>query len=317
MGAVLRELACVAPTSLAVLVLGPTGCGKELAARAIHRLSGRCGPLVPVNCSALAEGMLESELFGHAKGAFTGAARDRRGAVEAAAGGTLFLDEVADLSPRVQSMFLRVLQEKEVRRVGEDSFRKVDVRFLAATHRPLAELARCGAFRRDLLFRLEGAELRLPGLEARRHEFAYLVPRLVAQVAQEAGLAEPPLAAGLANHLAGRPWPGNFRQLRHNLERALWRRGPSASEPLSPAHFSDLPGDPPGDGTWAEATSHFQRELLLRTLRSHGFHITASARALGLARPALYAAARRLGVDLGEERARAAADLDLAPGNCR
>jgi len=303
MGAFLRELRAVAPTNLAVLVLGPTGCGKELAARAIHRLSGRCGPLVPVNCSALAEGTLESELFGHVRGAFTGAARDRMGAVEAAAGGTLFLDEVADLSPRVQSMFLRVLQEKEVRRVGAERLLRVDVRFLAATHRPMEELARSGAFRRDLLFRLAGAELRLPGLDARRHEFGYLVPRLVVQVAAEAGLPAPDVAPALPGFLAERPWPGNFRQLRHTLARALWRREAAGAGPLAPEHLADLVAEPAPTGAWAEATRQFQRDLLLLTLRRHRFQVAEAARELGLARPALYAAARRLGVDLAVERA--------------
>jgi len=154
MGAVLRDLARVAPSRLPILILGPTGCGKELAARELHRLSGREGPLVPVNCAAFSESLMESEVFGHVRGAFTGALRDRTGAIEAAEGGTLFLDEVADLSPRLQSLFLRVLQEREVRRVGGEGARRVDVRFVAATHRPLEALAAAGAFRWDLLFRL-------------------------------------------------------------------------------------------------------------------------------------------------------------------
>lgn len=132
-----------------------------------------------------AETLLESELFGHAKGAYTGADRERRGALESAEGGTLFLDEVADLSPRLQSLFLRVLQEKEVRRVGSDRIHRVDARFLAATHRPLEQLAASGLFRKDLLFRLKGTVLILPSLRDRRHEFPYLVPRLVSLVARD------------------------------------------------------------------------------------------------------------------------------------
>ena len=302
MASALAELARVAPSRLTLLLLGPSGCGKELAAREAHRLSGRSGPLVAVNCSAFAESLMESELFGHVKGAFTGAARDRRGAIECAQGGTLFLDEVADLSPRLQSLFLRVLQEREVRRVGAEHGQRVDVRYLAATHRSLDALAAAGRFRQDLLYRLEGAVLTLPGLAERRHEFPYLVPRLVAQVAGETGQPVPALQPGLAEALAGPAWPGNFRQLLHALERALLRCGPG---PLEARHFPELAAGPGRTAAWADATRDFQRRLLLDTLRRHRFQVTAAARALGLARPALYAAARRLGLDLGQERERA------------
>ena len=301
MASVLRELARVAGSRLSVLLSGPTGSGKEMAARELHRISGRAGPLVPVNCSAFAESLLESELFGHVKGAYTGALRDRRGAVESAEGGTLFLDEVADLSPRLQALLLRVLQEREVKRLGAERPRLVDVRFLAATHRPLEALAEAGAFRHDLLYRLQGAVVTLPALCERRHEFPYLVPRLVAQVARETGRPAPALQPGLAQALAGLPWPGNFRELLHALERALLRCGPG---PLEAAHFPELAAPPAAPRTWAEATRDFQRRLLLETLRRHRFQVAETARALGLARPALYAAARRLGLDLARERGR-------------
>lgn len=294
MATVLRELAQVAPTRLTVLLEGPTGSGKEVAARDLHRLSGRRGPLVCVNCAAFAPGTAESELFGHARGAFTGAHRDRAGAVASAEGGTLFLDEVADLEPRLQAALLRVLQEREVRPLGSDRARTVDVRFVAAANRSLEAMAGPGGFREDLLHRLRGAALRLPPLEDRRHEFPYLVPRLAAAVAERAGLEAPPLEPALPPFLAARPWPGNFRQLRNALERALWRRGP---EPLGPRHFG-LPAPGPPPGTWKEATRTFQRELLARTLERHGHRAAEAARALGLSRPALYAAARRLGLDL-------------------
>jgi two-component system response regulator GlrR len=306
MASVLQELARVAGSRLPVLLCGPSGSGKELAARELHRLSGRGGPLVPVNCSAFAESLMESELFGHVKGAYTGALRDRKGAVESAQGGTLFLDEVADLSPRLQSMFLRVLQEREVKRVGAERSQRVDVRFLAASHRPLDALAAAGAFRQDLLYRLQGAVLTLPGLAERRHEFPYLVPRLVARVAEESGHPAPPVQAGLAQALARLPWPGNFRQLLHAIERAMLRCGEG---PLEAGHFPELRQAPAPQRGWLEATREFQRRLLVETLRRCGFQVAEAARELGLARPALYATARRLGLDLAAERDRGAKEM--------
>ncbi len=299
MASLLRELDRVATSELPVLILGPTGSGKELAARELHQRSGRSGPLVAVNCSAFAEGLLESELFGHTKGAFTGADRDRRGAIEAARGGTLFLDEVADLSPRLQSLLLRVLQEREIRRVGSDHAVKVDVRFAAATHRPMEDLAAAGAFRRDLLFRLQGAVLRLPQLSARRHEFPYLVPRLVVRAAASAKRPVPALAPGLPEALARLPWPGNVRELLHALERAILR---CEGGVLKPSHLPELEAPTAQARTWDDATRAFQRRLLLEALQASGFRVAEAAQTLGLARPALYAVAKRLGVDLVAER---------------
>ncbi len=299
MASVLRELDRVADSDLPVLILGPTGTGKELAATEVHRRSGRSGPLVAVNCSAFAEGLLESELFGHLKGAFTGAHQDRRGAIEMARGGTLFLDEVADLSPRIQSMLLRVLQEREIRRVGSDHTVKVDVRFLAATHRSLEELAAAGSFRRDLLFRLQGAVLHLPALSDRRQEFSYLLPRLAIRAAQAAKRPIPALAPGLPQALARLPWPGNVRELIHALERAILRCEDGI---LKPRHFPELETPALQARTWDDATRTFQRRLLLDTLQACHFRVADAAEILGLARPALYATARRLGVDLVVER---------------
>jgi len=307
MASVLRELERAAPTPLPVLILGPTGSGKELAAQELHRRSGRSGPLVPVNCSAFVETLMESELFGHVRGAFTGADRDRRGSIEAAEGGTLFLDEVADLSPRLQSLFLRVLQEHEVRRVGSDRAVRVDVRFVAATHKNLEALAVDGLFRRDLLYRLEGATLRLPSLRERRHEFPYLVPRLLVRAAEGLGRSVPDLAPGLAQALGRLPWEGNFRELRHALDRALLRCGEG---PLTPDHFPELQRPAAKARTWQEATHAFQRDFLLETLRRARFNAADAADQLGLARPALYTTAKRLGVDLAAERQRWEAEGD-------
>ncbi len=299
MASLLRELNEVAPSRLSVLLLGPTGSGKELAAQEVHARSGRKGPLVPVNCSAFASGVLESELFGHVKGAFTGAVRDKVGAIESARGGTLFLDEVADLDPRLQSMLLRVLQEREVRRVGSDRAIQVDVRFIAATHRDLDRLVHEGLFRKDLLFRLQGATLRLPSLDERRHELPWLLPRLVVRICREEQLPLPAIAQGLSQALARRSWPGNFRELRHVLQRALLR---AQGGTLNVGHFPELQTTDAPTQAWESATRAFQRKLLLDTLRAQEFQVAETARTLGLARPALYAAAKRLGVDLVAER---------------
>ncbi len=299
MATLLRELARVAPSELPVLILGPTGSGKELTALELHRRSGRHGELVAVNCSAFAESLMESELFGHVKGAFTGAATERKGAIESAQSGTLFLDEVADLSPRLQSLLLRVIQEREVRKVGSDKSVRVDVRFVSATHRPLEELAAAGAFRQDLLYRLQGTVLRLPSLRERGHEFPYLLPRLVSLLAQESKREAPDLAAGLPQSLAKLPWPGNVRELRHAIERALLR---CVQGPLKVEHFPELRQPEYQSRTWEESTREFQRRLLLETLRRFGFRAAEAAESLGLARPALYTAAKRLGIDLVAER---------------
>ncbi len=301
MATILQEAARVAPTTLPVLILGPSGTGKELMAREIHGWSGRTGHLVAVNCSAFAEGLLESELFGHVKGAFTGADRDRKGAIEMAEGGTLLLDEVADMSPRIQSMFLRVLQEHEVRRVGSERTQRVDVRFLAATHKGLDQLVATGAFRHDLLYRLQGAVLSMPSLTERRHELPRLLPRMLAEASRSLRRLPPAYAPQLAEALGRAPWPGNFRQLRHALERAILRCGPRT---LGPEHFPELDAVEPLSGTWESATATFQRNLLLATLNRHAWNVSEASQDLGLTRVALYAALKRLGVDLPGERHR-------------
>jgi two-component system C4-dicarboxylate transport response regulator DctD len=196
-------------------------------------------------------------------------------------------------------MLLRVLQEREIRRVGSDHAVKVDVRFIAATHRGLEELAAAGSFRRDLLFRLRGAVLLLPPLSERRHEFPFLLPRLTVRAAQAAKRPVPALAPGLPQALSRLPWPGNVRELLHALERAILR---CEDGTLKPRHFPELDAPVLQSRTWDEATHAFQRRFLLETLQASGFRIADAAQALGLARPALYATAKRLGVDLVAER---------------
>ena len=216
---VTEALAKVARTHATVLLLGESGTGKELAARALHRLSGRPGPFVAVNCAALSPSILESELFGHEKGAFTGANTQRRGRVELADGGTFFLDEIGELKSELQVKLLRLLQERTFERVGGNRTIEVDVRWVAATNADLVEMIRDGAFREDLYHRLAVFPLRLPPLRERREDIAPLARHLLAQIAAEMGRPPLTLSDAALRLLERGHWPGNVRQLRNVLER--------------------------------------------------------------------------------------------------
>ncbi|MDH5786562.1 MAG: sigma-54 dependent transcriptional regulator [Chromatiales bacterium] len=212
----------VAPTDTTVLILGESGTGKELVARALHdKSSRRDGPLITVNCAAIAENLIESELFGHEKGAFTGAVTSHRGLVEAAHGGTLFLDEVGELPAEVQARMLRVLQEGEIRPVGATQSRRVDLRLIAATHRDLPQMVSDGAFREDLYFRLHVMEVQLPPLRERGDDITTLAEELLQRSCQR--LNRPPLSfSGEAvEQMLHYPWPGNVRELENAIERAV------------------------------------------------------------------------------------------------
>lgn len=221
MEAFYQEIRQVAGSSATVLLTGETGTGKERAARAIHDLSARAaGPFVPVNCAALAEGVLESELFGHRRGAFTGAVADREGLIQSAEGGTLFLDEIGDVSPAVQKRLLRVLQEREVVPVGGSRATPVDVRLVAATHRDLPARVQDGSFREDLFFRINVFHIRLPPLRDRRGDVPLLVEHALGEAGSSGGASVSPLAM---RALLAHPWPGNVRQLLSALESARIR----------------------------------------------------------------------------------------------
>ncbi len=224
MRALLREAERVAPFDAPVLIEGETGSGKELLARFVHDRSARRGrPLVAVNCAAIPDELLEAEFFGHARGAFTGAAASRPGLVEAADGGALFLDEVGELSPRAQSLLLRVLQEREYRRVGEVRLRRSDFRLIAATHRHLGERAAAGEFRADLFYRLCVVRLELPPLRERRDELGAIAEALLARLARRFRVPPPRLSGEALATLAGREWPGNIRELESSLAGAILR----------------------------------------------------------------------------------------------
>ncbi|MBY0232669.1 MAG: sigma-54 dependent transcriptional regulator, partial [Gemmataceae bacterium] len=215
-------LGMLAPTDATVLILGETGCGKELAARALWQQSKRAGmPFIPVNCGALAEHLVESELFGHVKGAFTGADRDHKGIFEVANGGTVFLDEVGELPKNVQVKLLRFLEAKEIRRVGDSKPFVTDVRVVCATHRDLRQMIRDDQFREDLYFRINTFEARLPSLRERKADIADLARHLLARAArrtpeQVAGLLSPEVVRALEGH----DWPGNVRELANVMEHA-------------------------------------------------------------------------------------------------
>lgn len=211
----------VASVDSTVLIAGESGVGKERLARWIHQASRRRdGPFVAVNCGAFTDSLLESELFGHVRGAFTGAVTDRPGLFEAAQHGTLLLDEIGDVSPAVQVRLLRVLQEREVRRVGETRTRRVDVRVIAATHRDLPRAVREGTFRADLFYRLRVVELLIPPLRDRPAELAPLVRTLLPTIAARLGRPAPTCSPAAWAAILAYPWPGNIRELEHALERA-------------------------------------------------------------------------------------------------
>ena len=217
---VYKQVARAASTQVPVLITGETGTGKEQVARALHQRSGRAaGPFIPVDCAAIAESLMESELFGHAKGAFTGASGLRHGLFEEASGGTLFLDEIGDVGPRIQSQMLRVLQEGEIRRVGESTAIGVDVRVVTATNKDLSSLVKEGRFREDLLYRLDVVRLNLPPLRNRREDIPALVEHFASIHAR--GGVRPVIAREAITRLQQYSWPGNVRQLENVVARAL------------------------------------------------------------------------------------------------
>jgi len=220
--AVARQINLVAPTDSAVLILGESGTGKELVAREIHRRSKRSGrPLIKVNCAAVPRELYESEFFGHAKGAFTGALRDRVGRFELADGGTLFLDEVGEIPLELQAKLLRVLQEGELERVGEERTRRVNVRLVAATNRDLRAEAEAGRFRQDLYYRLSVFPVEVPALRKRKEDIPLLVEHFLETSSRNVGRTKPPLTLAAVQKLQQYDWPGNVRELQHVIERAV------------------------------------------------------------------------------------------------
>ncbi len=289
---VYKTVAQVAPTTASVLIVGESGTGKELVARAIHAKSPRATkPFVAVNCAALPESILESELFGHEKGAFTGAGASKRGLFEEAGGGTLFLDEVGDISPKMQVQLLRVLQEGEIRRVGGSDVVKVDVRVVAATNRDLKADVAAGRFREDLYFRLQVVTVRVPPLRERKQDVKILVPHFLAKHAERLKRPVPRVADEAMAALEAYGFPGNVRELSHLVERAmlLAREGVIT--------VSDLPKELSTNGKAAGGTSGLaddwptlavlDRRYIDRVLARTGGNKTRAAEVLGIDRRTL------------------------------
>jgi len=289
------QMARVSVSDAPVLILGETGTGKELAARAIHDASARAaGPFVIIDCAALSASLIEGELFGHARGAFTGALAARAGAFEAASGGTVFLDEIGELSPPMQPKLLRVLESATVKRLGESEHRRVDVRLIAATHRDLRRSVNAGAFREDLYFRIAVLPLLLPPLRARAAD----IPLLYRHFLRGRQTAEPVAERDLLQM----PWLGNVRELRNFVERAC-AMGAAAFEPR------EAP-DPGADGAAAAALSLEQpfkdfrerwidqgeREYVSKLLERHQRNVSAAAEAAGLDRTYIYRLIRKHGL---------------------
>jgi DNA-binding NtrC family response regulator len=310
---VYRAIARVAPTDVSVLILGPSGSGKELVARAIHDHSTRAKmPFVPVNCGALPENILESELFGNEKGAFTGADTARTGLFEAATGGTLFLDEISETRPSFQVNLLRAVQEQQIRRVGSHKYTAVDVRIVAASNRDLSKLMGSGQFREDLYYRLSVVEIKLPGLEERREDIPLLVQHFLKR-SNTKNKRTIKITDEAVKLLSQFHWPGNVRELENLVERlAIFctsgEIGVRDVEQERNVTVASNGGEASANGTAAplgdaaHTLEDMERQHIVKVLQEHAGNKSRAARALGIERKTLYQKARRLGIDLQVER---------------
>ncbi len=303
----LAQIERVAASETRVCILGETGTGKELVARAIHEKSPRHeNAFITLNCAAVPAELIESELFGHEKGSFTGAAGRHTGKFEQAEGGTLFLDEIGDMPVSMQAKLLRVLEEGEVERVGGEKPIKVNVRVIVATHRNLEELVKKNEFRRDLFHRIYVFPLILPPLRERPEDFPDLVTHFARQVAAQNAWKEKLFAPEAIAALRQYSWPGNVRELRNVVERlVLLATGDAITIddvklvlPGGESSASAGTAAETGQGTLLQRTEAFEREVLLAEIRRHNFHMTNVARALGLERSHLYKKCQQLGIDL-------------------
>ena len=299
---VYRAIARVAPTSAPVLIVGASGTGKELVARAIHQHSPRATkPFVPVNCGAFAENILESELFGHEKGAFTGAHVSRPGLFEAASGGTLFLDEISETKPAFQVNLLRAVQEQQVRRVGSNKFVQVDARIVAATNRDLTSLLQSGAFREDLYYRLSVVRIHVPPLEERTGDIPLLVQHFLT-LSNHRNHRNVQITADALGLLTRMQWPGNVRELENLIERLaiFCVSGEIGIADIERERDTQNPSAQQKTpiGAALSTLEEMERQHILRVLEEANGNKSRAARALGIERKTLYEKARRMGISL-------------------
>ncbi|MFQ3580853.1 MAG: sigma-54 dependent transcriptional regulator [Chloracidobacterium sp.] len=301
MRALRQQVALTGPTDGRVLIYGESGTGKELVALALHGASKRADrTFVAVNCAAVPEDLIESELFGHVKGAFTGATESRRGKFEQADGGTLFLDEVGDMSLRMQAKLLRALESGTIEPVGGQGARQVDVRVIAATNKRLDEAIERNQFRADLFYRLNVVPFQLPPLREHLEDIPVLVEHFTQQFSQRYGRPPLTLTADAYDKLRGHDWPGNVRELRNLIERLV------ITESASPVTAEHIPLEAPSNSIWAsfqfgslrEGSEAFERELVRRKLAEFDGNVTQAAEALGIDRSYLYRRIKALGISL-------------------
>jgi DNA-binding NtrC family response regulator len=294
----------VAACDVSVLVMGETGTGKELLARAVHRLSTRAaGPFVPFSCANLPEPLIDDELFGHEKGAFTGAICARRGRFEAADRGTVFLDEIADLAPGLQAKLLRVLQERSFERLGSNTPLATDVRVVCATHQNLEEMVQDGRFRMDLYFRLNVVQIRIPPLRERREDIPLLAQQFLGQYANQFGKQTRRVSQPAMRALEEYSWPGNVRELENVIQRAVVL---SEGQTIEIAHLPEKLYNgivlSQASSLYEEEVQEFKRRLLLRTLRACKGNRTETARLLGVTRGCLHRLINHLSIREQEDR---------------
>ncbi|MFH1176843.1 MAG: sigma-54 dependent transcriptional regulator [Acidobacteriota bacterium] len=294
-----RQILLAAPTDSRVLITGPNGSGKEVVAGLLHRHSRRAaGPFVALNCAAIPSELIESELFGHLKGAFTGAVEAKRGKFELADGGTLFLDEIGDMSLLTQAKVLRVLQESRFTRLGGAQEVRVDVRVIAATNMDLEQEIAAGRFRQDLFFRLNVIPLRVPPLSQRREDISLLVNEFIMDFARRSGLPAKRVSAEATSVMESYDWPGNVREIRNLAERLMIM---VSDDEIAPGHLQ-LGPSPPHAGAGAELVSlkeareRFERTYVDQVIRACGNNMSQAARVLGLERSHFYRKLRSLGV---------------------
>lgn len=305
-----EQIAAAAPTHSRVLVFGENGTGKELVARSIHRQSlRRQRPFVEVNCAAIPETLIETELFGHERGAFTGAVAQKRGKFDSADGGTLFLDEIGDMSLATQAKLLRVLQEQQFTRVGGNKLITVNVRVIAASNKDLRQEIEKGNFREDLYYRVNVLPIEVPPLRARREDVPALTRHFLKIQAEEQGMKLKEITTGALNVLARHDWPGNIRELRNQVERLM------IMVPTTPIDVADvlpfMPGSPAGSVTWVspleaydslrDARRAFERDYIAIRLRENGWNVSKTADDLKIERSHLHRKIKSLNVELRSE----------------